>query len=234
MPSPRSSSKPKSNGQPEPLHAWSFEAIGTTWWIALYGIPDGTDLRSVGLMIEHRIEQFDAIYSRFRDDSLVSLWARQAGDYPMPADARPLFDLYHRLYELTGGAVTPLIGQTLTDAGYDAEYTLQAITELTPPPSWSEVLDYTHDTITIKQPALLDFGAAGKGYLVDIISELLESQGIAAFCVDAGGDLRYHHPDTARHKQQLLRAIVRQDKLTADMSCHNLVTRLQVKQPLFE
>src|SRR5690606_11370899 len=40
-------------------------------------------------------------------------------------------------------------------------------------------------------PAILDFGAAGKGHLVDIISALLKQQGITEFCVDASGDNFY-------------------------------------------
>jgi thiamine biosynthesis lipoprotein len=86
--------------------------------------------------------------------------------------------------------MTPLIGQTLVQAGYDAEYSLKP-GKLTTPPEWDEVLKYNFPNLTLKKPALLDFGAVGKGYLVDIIGELLESQGVASFCINAGGDILY-------------------------------------------
>lgn len=38
---------------------------------------------------------------------------------------------------------------------------------------------------------MIDVGAAGKGYLVDIVSEILRQAGHTRFVVDAGGDLRH-------------------------------------------
>ena len=40
----------------------------------------------------------------------------------------------------------------------------------------------------MKQAAMLDFGAAGKGYLVDIVGQVLENHGIKNYVIDAGGD----------------------------------------------
>ncbi|HEX8350092.1 MAG TPA: FAD:protein FMN transferase [Hymenobacter sp.] len=189
--STRSSSRPRVS---EPPKSWAFEAIGTVWWIALYAIPRSVDIDFLYAKIQKRIQKFDAVYSRFRDDSVVSGWASQAGSYPLPADALPLLDYYKQLYDITDGAVTPLVGQVLSDAGYDAQYSLRPVGELVAPPSWDEAFDYDDKTIHIKQPVLLDFGAAGKGYLVDILCELLESEGVRAYCVDAGGDIRYRGP----------------------------------------
>ena len=42
------------------------------------------------------------------------------------------------------------------------------------------------------QESLLDFGAAGKGYLVDLLAELLLEHGVDNFVIDAGGDIRQH------------------------------------------
>jgi thiamine biosynthesis lipoprotein len=38
---------------------------------------------------------------------------------------------------------------------------------------------------------VIDVGAAGKGYLVDIVSAILQQAGVARFVIDAGGDLRH-------------------------------------------
>lgn len=169
---------------------YEFEAIGTAWAIDVLE-PVGKRLTATLIRtIDKLITDFDRNYSRFRDDSLVSTMARASGAYTLPKDAKPLLDFYENLYDVTGGAVTPLIGQTLSDAGYDATYSLQS-GKLTVPPAWREVLDYNFPKLTIKQPALLDFGAAGKGYLVDLVAQCLQQYDIKNFCVDAGGDMVY-------------------------------------------
>ena len=137
-----------------------------------------------------RIEIFDKTYSRFRKDSLVTKIAQQKGTYVFPIDAMPLFAFYRKLYVLTNGKVTPLIGSMLEKAGYDADYSLQPKT-IDPLPEWDDVLQIKGSTVTTTQPITLDFGAAGKGYLVDIMCQLLDEAGIEDYIIDASGDLRH-------------------------------------------
>lgn len=195
MPSTKSAAKPKANRT-----NFEFEAIGTTWSIELYDPISTAGLKALRRLIAGRIDRFDLAYSRFRADSIVTQMSQAGGAYRLPADAPHLFKLYRQLYDLTDGALTPLIGNVLADAGYDASYTLAKSTsvQLQPPPSWEEALEVSPDgtSLRIKQPVLLDFGAAGKGYLVDIIGQLLGKKGIQHFCIDASGDLLYtgHQP----------------------------------------
>jgi thiamine biosynthesis lipoprotein len=188
--SPKSNAKPKTADLPyEPQHEWSFQAIGTHWWVGIYERHTAADIERLHGLISARIEIFDRTYSRFRPDSLVTRMSKLAGTYEFPADSELLFAWYRRLYDATDGLVTPLIGQTLADAGYDANYSLTPKT-LHQPPAWDDVLRIRGRTVTAAQPIVLDVGAAGKGYLVDIISQLLKSEGIHSFCVDASGDMR--------------------------------------------
>lgn len=170
--------------------SYEFEAIGTHWQIDVYEDISAEKEAEVKNLIATRIEEFDKNYSRFREDSLVTKMSKVIGDYVLPTDAEPMMDLYQTLYKLTEGLVTPLIGQALVDAGYDANYSLEK-KELQTPPKWEEVLEYKFPNLKIKTPTLLDFGAAGKGYLIDIAASLLESVGIQKYCVDAGGDMIY-------------------------------------------
>ncbi|HSX32597.1 MAG TPA: FAD:protein FMN transferase [Candidatus Saccharimonadales bacterium] len=178
MPSTKSNSKPKPR--------LSFEAIGTQWQIDLGASPE----RAAALVpvITARINEFDKAYSRFRADSLITAISRNAGTYTLPADAPPLLALYRAMYTATDGAVTPLIGQALADAGYDAVYSLKP-KQLTRPPAWEDVLHYRHPSLTVTQPVLLDFGAAGKGYLLDILADVLQAHDVHDYCIDAGGDM---------------------------------------------
>jgi thiamine biosynthesis lipoprotein len=174
----------------EQTRGLDFEAIGTQWLIRFYTTLTEGELKRIKTTIMDRIAVFDRTYSRFRADSLVTKMAQQAGTYKLPADAKPLLDMYYSLYKHTAGKVTPLIGQALVDAGYDANYSLQP-KKIKPIPEWDEVISYTTSQITLARPALLDFGAAGKGYLVDIIVGLIKEQGIHEYCVNAGGDMYY-------------------------------------------
>lgn len=154
----------------------SFEAIGTSW--AIEG--DSVDIEK----IKARIAEFDKNYSRFREDSLV--WQmRTPGTYTLPDDAKPLFDLYQKLYLLTDGKMTPLIGTVMEQAGYDKEYSLKE-KEMQAPPLWDDAIEYDFPKLTIKQPVLIDIGAIGKGYLIDIVGDLIQGD----YVIDAGGDIK--------------------------------------------
>ena len=198
MPSAKSKTKQKPKAvqpsataekpEPTPTASWEFEAIGTKWWIAVFEPIAKSQLHELQQAVRGRIATFDRAYSRFRPDSLVTAMSKQAGTYHFPPDGEKLFAFYRQLYDATDGAVTPLIGDVMAAAGYDADYSFRPGT-LKKPPSWDEVLRVSGHTITTTQPVLLDFGAAGKGYLVDLVGDVLRAAGLQQFCVDAGGDM---------------------------------------------
>ena len=130
---------------------FTFTAIGTSWHISLEEELALTKKNAILKAVQDRIGVFDETYSRFRQDSLISKIASQAGEYILPADAKLLFDLYFKLYKLTNGLMTPLVGQVLVDAGYDAQYSLIP-KPLSQPPAWEEVLIYDCPKLTVKQP----------------------------------------------------------------------------------
>lgn len=169
---------------------FEFEGIGTHWVI---DIKEEISLEREALLlslIKDRIEIFDKDYSRFREDSLVTKMSKESGEYKMPEDFDVMFSLYEKACKVTGGLVTPLIGQVLVDSGYDAKYSLIKKEVLTKVRPLGEVVEWDKPILRLKEPALLDFGACGKGYLVDIVSEIIEKEGIKKYCVDASGDMK--------------------------------------------
>ena len=136
-----------------------------------------------------RVESFDRDWSRFRDDSLVTRISREPGHHRLPADAGPLLEWYGELYEATGGRVSPLVGRTMESLGYDASYRLSPASTLLTVPRWDDAISWDGEFLDTVVPVLLDVGAAGKGYLVDLLSELLTGQGVTTHVVDASGDL---------------------------------------------
>lgn len=168
----------------------SFPAIGTSWRIDLSTDISENARQQLDADIHARINAFDRAYSRFRNDSLVADATRAAGTFILPVDAEPMMDLYTDLYRVTNGAFTPLVGKLLSDAGYDATYSLQPKI-LETPPRWEDVMTYHPPTLTTTKPVQLDFGGLGKGYLIDLVGAVIEMHGIHDYTIDAGGDIRH-------------------------------------------
>lgn len=177
--------------------SYRFDAIGT-WW----SVESSEDvIPRVRESIDSLIEAFDRYWSRFRRDSVVHQIATTAGSYPLPPEAGPLFSFYAELYDVSAAKVTPLVGRALEHWGYDRAYSLApqpgkpAVI-----PAWSEALTISNNVLHAPQPVLLDIGAAGKGLLVDMVSDVLAAEGHTEFVVDASGDLRRHTSGTTRER----------------------------------
>ncbi len=181
------------------MTSFIFDAIGTHWQIDIGSVISDKAFIGIKEQIGKRVEEFDRNYSRFRGDSFVRLLASKPGVYDLPDDSKPLFDLYRQLYNLTDGRFTPLIGDVLVEAGYDEAYSLRS-QELHAPASWDDAFSVRSGQIVIRQPRLLDFGAAGKGYLIDLISVILEEEGVRSYCVDGGGDIRFRSKSKITHR----------------------------------
>jgi thiamine biosynthesis lipoprotein len=165
--------------------AHRFDAIGAPWQVDTAEPLAAEVIRA----INERIGEFDRTYSRFRDDSLVARIASTPGIHAFPDDAGPLFELYRALYEATDGAVSPLVGRALENLGYDRAYSLRPSAAAQPVPAWNDSFAWNGRELSTIRPVTLDVGAAGKGYLVDIVGAVLRDHGISDFVIDASGDL---------------------------------------------
>jgi thiamine biosynthesis lipoprotein len=168
---------------PTPKPNIEFESLGTHWFVES---PAGiaADLEA---KIRNELDRVDKTWSRFRGDSLVTEMAKKQGDHKLTSQDRSLLKWYEELYLATNGYITPLIGQTLADAGYDEAYSLKAKQQLAKTPEWDEVIQRTDSGITMKSARLLDVGAAGKGFVIDQVAALFKDD---PYLIDAGGDIR--------------------------------------------
>lgn len=176
-----------------PASVFPFDAIGTGWRIDT-DQPLPSEVRTAVLALT---EDFDRVWSRFRADSLVTRIARtpHGGRFTVPARDAPLLDLYDRLVTASGGAVDPLVGRDLELLGYDAGYSL--VPDLVAlnghrPDSWFRDVHRTGSALETDHAVMVDVGAAGKGFLVDLVTALLLDAGVEHFLVDASGDLRHN------------------------------------------
>lgn len=167
----------------------NFEAIGTRWDIVVYDeLPPDTFHRLTDSVLQ-RIDEFDRTYSRFRQDSLAAQLAKAPGKVKLPPDSMKLFAFYQQLFDATRGKVTPLIGNVLVDAGYNPEYSLTPKGTRKAAPVWGKDVSYEAPYLHAHTPVVIDVGAAGKGYLVDLISDIFRDKGIENYLIDASGDI---------------------------------------------
>ncbi len=170
-----------------------FDALGTHFRFECYS--DETDVEQLFKEGEAIVHTFDNTYSRFKKDSLIAKLERP-GTYGVPHDLVQMLRQYNYFYNKTSGKMTPTIGSTLVDLGYDNEYSLvpqQVVRAPVPFPDAIEIID--HDSVRIHKPVVLDLGALGKGYVVDRVYALFLSRGVKRFMVDGSGDTRIHSPN---------------------------------------
>ena len=163
------------------------------------------------------IEEYESVLSRFRADSLVSHMARaeHGGEFEFPTWVQPLFALYSEFYAATHGAFDACIGADLLALGYNNSVRFipqskagAGKNENSSSDSWADYrralpvtwADISRDsggtTLCTNQPVQLDFGAAGKGYFVDLVTQIIKEElgeelhADFDFLVNAGGDMR--------------------------------------------
>lgn len=164
-----------------------FTATGTQWLIEC----DLAESKSTQIKtdIEALTRDFESVFSRFDESSLVSkLHSQTGGAFEFPHYAHRMFDHYQDLEDASDGAFTPLIGSSLKEAGYDRQYSLKA-GAISDVPRLRKTLEFDQTTIKTSSSVELDFGAMGKGLLIDLTAELLRDAGSFEFMINAGGDI---------------------------------------------
>src|SRR3989344_2259708 len=100
----------------------NFEAIGTKWVIDFQKKSVNTSI--LLKKIQQEIDNFSNVFSRFKEDSQISFAGKSKRKIEIHKKYLLLVGIYQKLYKLTDGLFTPLVGNLLIDAGYDADYSL--------------------------------------------------------------------------------------------------------------
>lgn len=142
------------------------------------------------------VENFEARYSRFRPDSLLSRINTAAGREWVAVDAEmdQLLDICHALHEMTQGLLDvtalPLIrlwNYKVAPAELPTASVIAAARELV---GWNQVQRAKGKVFLPRTGMALDFGGFGKEYAVDIVAQIAVNHGLADVLVDFGHDLR--------------------------------------------
>lgn len=168
------------------MQTFEFEATGTKWSVSL---PEGAGPNLKAEVI-NLVKTFESKYSRFNGTVISEL--QTLGTHTLPEDAKPLFDIYKDFTTITNGYFSPFMGKTLEDLGYDKTLSFIESGHVTKPMYWDEVVGlYDFPKISLKEHVVFDFGAAGKGYVIDLVCKLLDTQSVEEYVVEAGGDMKH-------------------------------------------
>ncbi len=178
-----------------PLRRLAFPALGTLCEVQ-YASQDDRLASDFEKSVVSWVNGFEARYSRFRSESLISRINAAAGKewVDIDADMEVMLKLCDSLHFMTQGIMDPTALPLIKMWDYKATNprvpdakALQAALALV---GWKKV-QRQPGKIFLPSPGMaLDFGGFGKEYAVDFVAQLAADRGIAAALVDFGHDLR--------------------------------------------
>lgn len=165
-----------------------FKALGTVWWIEIFDEINEEKSTAAFNSCTLLASTFSDTYSRFRADSVISILNQERVLENPSEECRALLTYGKNLYLRSDNTFNLLVGHVLEARGYDANYSF------TPKAGELKVcnpitdLQISEENVTLSC-GNVDLGGFGKGYLIDLMKELLESQGLKYFLINGGGDM---------------------------------------------
>lgn len=175
-----------------PVDEARFRVMGSDAHVIVVG---ATGL--IGLA-QRRLDELEARWSRFRDDSELSR-VNAANGAPVVVSASTFALLVHarEAWRITGGAFDPTVLEALKTAGYDRDFAaIRQVSQGGPPhhapaPGCNDIdLDPIVQSIRLPRGVTIDLGGIGKGFAADLVAQELLEAGAHGACVNLGGDLR--------------------------------------------
>jgi len=168
------------------MHEATFPAMGTTAHVVVNG-PEALVERA-----RTRIEDLEALWSRFLPDSEVSRLNRH-GSGRVSRDTEGLITRSIAGWRHTGGRFDPTVYRSMVQLGYDTSFesitTSTASREATAAPGCGEI-EVGGGVVRLPPGAGFDPGGIGKGLGADLVAEELIADGADGAMVNLGGDLR--------------------------------------------
>ncbi|MDQ5919381.1 MAG: FAD:protein transferase [Patescibacteria group bacterium] len=181
---------------PKGMRQATWEAMGCAWTVQVWDAMSDTAWDALITPVREVCLAFDATFSRFKKTSLIWQLADRTGEFAVPRECVELLRIYQRFFRVTEGKFTPLIGHTISDLGYDAEYSLTPRERIRLAPALDQAIAIVDDERIIQHvPCLLDMGGLGKGYMVDRLAEQLKASGVEKGLVNGSGDILFWSND---------------------------------------
>ena len=169
----------------------AIKALGTVWWIEIFDDISEEKAEAVYDGLGFFITTFENKLSRFKPDSLVGQLNQNHTLTTTDPDFNFLIHESQRLFLETNGLFNILLGKILENIGYDQNYSFIPKNQNQPPdfPNLTTDLKITGDTFKLTK-GHLDLGGIGKGYLIDLIAQKLQTEyDLKFFLINGGGDM---------------------------------------------
>jgi thiamine biosynthesis lipoprotein len=174
--------------------------FGTTYHINVVLPEDKERLQTLAQGIQRELEAVDASMSTWKQDSELSRWNRKPDQTEWTELSPALFEVIQRsieIAELSDGAFDITIGPVVNLWGFGPD----ARPETVPPDTVLEealagigyrYLELNAETMALRsaKPQYIDLSGIAKGYGVDVVARYLDREGVQAYLVEIGGEVR--------------------------------------------
>ncbi|GHD45039.1 thiamine biosynthesis lipoprotein [Marinobacter persicus] len=174
--------------------------FGTRYHINVVLHEDEERLRNLASGIQEELQSVDQAMSTWKDDSELSRFNQKSDQSQWTEVSGPLFEVLseaRRIAEMTDGALDITIGPVVNLWGFGPDARPEtvpgedALTRALAETGWQHLeLDAGRQAIRSEIPLYLDLSAIAKGYGVDVVARYLDKQGVAAYLVEVGGEVR--------------------------------------------
>lgn len=173
--------------------------MGTTWSIRLAGAPSNLDQRALRSQVRRRLDELEQAMSTYRDDSEVSRfnaspttnWFAVSRDVALVvAEAQRVSQITGGAFDITAGPLVELwgFGRTRHARVPTREDIHQALARV----GWQRLsVRLNPPSVRKAEPDMaIDLSGIAKGYAVDAVVALLQSQRLTNCLVQIGGETR--------------------------------------------
>ncbi|MDX1756619.1 MAG: FAD:protein FMN transferase [Marinobacter sp.] len=186
----------------EELKVWELSGpvFGTRYHINVVLTDDQARLENLGQGITAVLEEVDASMSTWRDDSELSRFNRapsQADWFGISPGLLQVLSASQAVSELSGGAFDITVGPIVNLWGFGPEARPETVPDdrvlaqrLAATGYQNIELRQDPPAVRTRRPQYLDLSAIAKGYGVDAVARYLSEQGVTAFLVEIGGEVR--------------------------------------------
>ncbi len=193
--------------RPPPAWEFSGDAMGTRYKVHIAAPPDGLAGPRLERAAARILEELEALFSHYREDSEVSRFnALQApGTMPVSVHTARVVAAALAIGTASGGAFDVTIAPLVELWGFGAAPKLSA------PPTRQAiarlgeqlgqdclVLHWNPPRLGKTRPCSIDLSALAKGYAVDRVADYLQEKGVSNYLVELGGEVRVRGCATPR------------------------------------
>lgn len=182
----------------QPYQLLEGATMGTRYHIRFRLPTRSFDIAALQAAVDARLEALNASLSTYRPDSLITAFNEAPVGQIVSADAdfEHMLDLSRQVHLASGGAFDPTVGALVNLWGFGWPRPERPLARLPDPVAIEQargrldaVVQPAPGQLVKSAPVRLDFSAIAKGYGVDLIADVLRTQGVEHYMVEIGGEV---------------------------------------------